>query len=160
MNYRILYIYIYILTLFIYFERDRDSMSRRGADREGERDSKAGFVLSANSLMQGSNSRTVWSWPEPLNWATQGTPELWDIIRWSKMCVTGVPEKRGRQSEIEKISTEMIPKHSRIWQTKADKSKNLNESEAGLNTQTYTVRKTGTSMLWYNFRNTVIQRKS
>ena len=39
-------------------------MSRVGAETEGERESQAGSALSAWSPMQGSNPRTVRSWPE------------------------------------------------------------------------------------------------
>ena len=44
--------------LFIYFERqrerERESASGEGTEREGDRKSQAGSVLSAQSLMQGS----------------------------------------------------------------------------------------------------------
>ena len=42
-------------------------MSGGGADREGDRESKAapGSELSAQSPMQGSNSQISRSWPEP-----------------------------------------------------------------------------------------------
>ena len=40
-------------------------MSRGGAEKEGDRGSKAGSVLTADSLMQGSNSPSVRSPPEP-----------------------------------------------------------------------------------------------
>ena len=49
--------------MFIYFW-ERERASRGGAER-GDRGSKAGSELSAQSLMWGSNSQTVRSWPEP-----------------------------------------------------------------------------------------------
>ena len=39
----------------MYFERDRESMSGGGAERVGERESQAGFTLSAQSPTWGSN---------------------------------------------------------------------------------------------------------
>ena len=42
----------------------RESTSRGGAEREGDRGSEAGSALTAAGLIQGSNSRTVGSWPE------------------------------------------------------------------------------------------------
>ena len=51
---------------FIYFwERKRERMSREGAEREGDRGSEAGSLLTAESPMWGSNPRTVRPWPEP-----------------------------------------------------------------------------------------------
>ena len=47
---------------FIYFERARDG---GGAEREEDRESEAGSVLTAESPMRGSNLQTVRSWPEP-----------------------------------------------------------------------------------------------
>ena len=48
---------IFFLRLFIYFERDRDSASRVGAEREGDRESQADSALSARSPMRGLNSQ-------------------------------------------------------------------------------------------------------
>ena len=39
-------------------------MSGGGAEREENSRSKTGSTLTADSLMQGSNSRTIRSWPE------------------------------------------------------------------------------------------------
>ena len=47
------------------FETERDSMSRGGAEGEGDRESEAGSELSAQSLMWGLNSQTMKSRPEP-----------------------------------------------------------------------------------------------
>ena len=48
------------------FERERQSVSRGGAERETQNPKQApGPELSAQSPMQGSNSRTTRSWPEP-----------------------------------------------------------------------------------------------
>ena len=44
---------------FIYFERDRNSASRGGAEREDERESRAGPALSVQSPARGSNPRTM-----------------------------------------------------------------------------------------------------
>ena len=52
------FIFIYLLT-FIYLERERESMSGEGAEREGDRGSKVGSVLTADCLMWGLNLRTV-----------------------------------------------------------------------------------------------------
>ena len=48
--------------MFIYF--DRDSASKGGTEREGDRGSEAGSGLTAESLMWGSNSQTLRSGPE------------------------------------------------------------------------------------------------
>ena len=48
--------------LFIF---ERESMSRGGAERGGDRGSEAGCVLTAVSPMRGSNSQTTRSLPEP-----------------------------------------------------------------------------------------------
>ena len=45
---------------FIYFiEREKERVSKEGAEREGERESQAGSVLSVQSLVWGLNPRTV-----------------------------------------------------------------------------------------------------
>ena len=70
---------LFFLSLFIYFERGWEWMGERGgAEKERERESQAGFVLSAQSLLQGSIPWTLRSWPEPksrighlTDWATQ-----------------------------------------------------------------------------------------
>ena len=51
--------FFFLLSLFIYFERERER------EREAERQFQAGSALSAQSLMQGLNSHTMRSWPEP-----------------------------------------------------------------------------------------------
>ena len=56
--------------MFIYLFIDRETERERGREgelgrgREGERESQPGSELSVQSLMQGSNSRTVKSAPE------------------------------------------------------------------------------------------------
>ena len=50
--------------MFIYCGQ-RQSMSRGGAERQGDTESKAGSKLSAQSPTWGSNSQTARSWPEP-----------------------------------------------------------------------------------------------
>ena len=48
--------------LFIYlpiFERERERACKQKRDRDGERGSKVGSVLTAESLIQGSNSQTM-----------------------------------------------------------------------------------------------------
>ena len=54
-------------------ERERESANRGGAEREGDRGSEMGSPLTAKSLMWGSNSRTVRSWPESKSdtWCTE-----------------------------------------------------------------------------------------
>ena len=47
---------IYFLKFIFIFERDKNSMSRGGTEREGERESQAGSVPSAQSPIQGSVS--------------------------------------------------------------------------------------------------------
>ena len=47
----------FFLSLLIYFERDRDSACEGGAEREGQRESQAGFELPVQSPVQGLNSR-------------------------------------------------------------------------------------------------------
>ena len=45
---------------FIYFiEREKERVSKEGAEREGERESQAGSMLSVQSLVWGLNPRTV-----------------------------------------------------------------------------------------------------
>ena len=63
---------------FLFFERKRASMSRGGAERDGDRGSKAGSVLTASSPVWGLNSWTMRSQVELrsrvrrlTNWATQ-----------------------------------------------------------------------------------------
>ena len=51
--------------VYLFILREKESSSRGGAEREGERKSQAGPHLSVWSLMQGSNSQTVRSWPGP-----------------------------------------------------------------------------------------------
>ena len=51
-------LFYFILLLFLFFERERVRV-RGGAKREGDRESQAGSVLSAQSLMWGSNLQTV-----------------------------------------------------------------------------------------------------
>ena len=41
------------------FERERESMSRGEAEREGDKGSKVGTMLTVERLMWGSNSQTV-----------------------------------------------------------------------------------------------------
>ena len=55
----------YFLFCFIYFERQRRHEWGRGRERGRETESHAGSTLSAQSRIQGLNSRTVRSWPEP-----------------------------------------------------------------------------------------------
>ena len=57
--------FLFFLSLFIYFERDRESAGRRQAEREWDREAKAGSVLTAVSLMWFLNSRTMRSYPDP-----------------------------------------------------------------------------------------------
>ena len=45
--------------MFILFIFERECVSREGAERERERESEAGSVLSAQSLIWGWNSQTV-----------------------------------------------------------------------------------------------------
>ena len=73
---------INFLKLFLSFylfltERKRERKKGRGRERGTERESQAGSALSAQSLMQDSNSPTLRSWPEPkprgrclANWVT------------------------------------------------------------------------------------------
>ena len=65
-------IFLFFYLKFIYFwERERESTSKGGAETEGERGSKAGSVLTAESLMQGLN------------------PQNSEIMTWTKVrCLT------------------------------------------------------------------------
>ena len=62
----------FLNVLFIF---ETESLSRGGAEREGDRESEAGFMLTAESLMRGLNSQTeIMTWAEVghlTNWATQ-----------------------------------------------------------------------------------------
>ena len=67
----------------------RETACEQGRSRERETEFKAGFALSAQNLMQGSNSRTVRSWPE-LKLDTQMTeprrrPFIWSLKRKSSI---------------------------------------------------------------------------
>ena len=77
----------YFLSLFIYFERQ--STGGGGAVWEVDRGSEMGSVLTEReSLIQGSNSRTVRSWPEPkmLNWLSHpGAPALFLNYYYTQM---------------------------------------------------------------------------
>ena len=60
-------LFIYFKLMFIYFwERETQSVSRGGAETEGDTESEAapGSELSAQSPTRGSNPQTVRSWPE------------------------------------------------------------------------------------------------
>ena len=56
---------LFFLSLFIYFKkerergRERERPSGEGAEREGDRGSEAGSVLTAESPLQGLNSQTM-----------------------------------------------------------------------------------------------------
>ena len=70
--------FIFLSLFALFWERKR--ASRGGAEREGERESHAGSVLSAQNSMEGSILQTASSWPEPkssvrclTNWATQAS---------------------------------------------------------------------------------------
>ena len=51
-------------SLFIYFENEGEH-GEEGERKRGERESQAGSILSAQSLVWGSNSGTVRARPEP-----------------------------------------------------------------------------------------------
>ena len=78
---------VYFFFKFIYFERQRERESAGASRGEAGRESQAVFTLSAQSPMQGSNSRTMRSWPEPksrvrclTDWATQA-PCVFTVLR-------------------------------------------------------------------------------
>ena len=52
-------------TIFIYFEREGEQVEQGQREREKDRGSEVGSVLTAVSLMWGLNSGSVRSWPEP-----------------------------------------------------------------------------------------------
>ena len=72
-------LYYLFLSSFIMTERGSEHRQvGKGLEREGDGESQAGSELSEQSPMQGSNSRTMRSWPEPklkvgclTDWATQ-----------------------------------------------------------------------------------------
>ena len=63
-------------------------MNGRGAEREGEKDFQAGYALSAQHPMWGSNSQTESSWPElkpRVGWVSHpGAPGLKILTLWGK----------------------------------------------------------------------------
>ena len=66
--------------LFLMFIFQRERVSRVQAQREGDRGSQSGSVLTIRSLIPGSNSQTLSSWPELksrarclTHWATQAS---------------------------------------------------------------------------------------
>ena len=72
--------------MFIYFwEGERQSLSRGGAEREGDTEPNPGSELSAQSLMRGSSLWTVRAWHE-LNWLSHsGAP----VQTFKKLKVSG-----------------------------------------------------------------------
>ena len=71
----------YSFKFYLFILRETERASWGGAERQGERESQAGSVLSAHSLTRGSKSRTMRSWPELepragclTDWATQAPP--------------------------------------------------------------------------------------
>ena len=66
-NFLFKFIFLFFKFLFIV---ERVSMNGGGAEKLGDRGSQAGSVLTADSHMQGLNSRAVRSWPE-LKWDAQ-----------------------------------------------------------------------------------------
>ena len=96
-------LYIF-LSLFIYFDRDRDSMSEGGTEREGDRESHSGSMLSAQNPTWGSHSwnREIMTWAETksqtLNWLNHpGTPPVccYFILCSQQLCEVG-----GRDTEV------------------------------------------------------------
>ena len=57
--------YLFIFKCLFIFGRERMRMSGAGAEKEGGQGSEAGSVLTAESPMRGSNSRTMRLWPKP-----------------------------------------------------------------------------------------------
>ena len=81
----------HFLKIYLFILRDR--ANRGGAEREEDRGSPAGSVLSVQSLMWGLNSWTMRSWPEPksrvgrsTNWATQA-PQSMIILIYQRGCL-------------------------------------------------------------------------
>ena len=75
--------FTYFLSWFIYLKREKERASMGGSERGWERESQVGSVLPAQSPMQGLNSWTMKSWPEPKSrvgclkvWATQAPQPL------------------------------------------------------------------------------------
>ena len=57
--------FIYFLNIYLFLRENAHKQGKGGErEREGERESKAGSVLTAESLMWGLNPQTTKSWPE------------------------------------------------------------------------------------------------
>ena len=57
--------FLNVLNMYLFFRKSqRQSMSRGGAERDGDMESEAGSELSSQNLMWGLNSQTVRSSPE------------------------------------------------------------------------------------------------
>ena len=89
-------IFIYLKCLFLRErERERENVSRKGAEREGDRGFEVGSALTAESPMRGSNLQTMRSRPEPKS-DTQPTELVprngWYLTHtWSRDAKWGCP---------------------------------------------------------------------
>ena len=61
--FQVFFSFLFFFNVYLFF-RERERKGREG-QKEGDSRYKAGFALTAESLMQGSNSQTERSWPEP-----------------------------------------------------------------------------------------------
>ena len=76
----IIFIFYFKKCLFLR-EREGESMSGRGAEREGDRGSEEGSRLTAVSPMWGLNSQTVRSWPKlKLDAQPTGPPKCFSYL--------------------------------------------------------------------------------
>ena len=77
----LLFIYLFIYVYLLFRDRGRQSMSRGGAERQEDTECEAGSRLRAVSTepspMQGQNSQTARSWPEPKSEAQLTEPPRW-----------------------------------------------------------------------------------
>ena len=84
---------VYFFFSFIYFWETERAQVGRGRERRRQNPKQApGSKLSAQSLTQGLNSRTVISWPEPkLDAQKKGVQKIWQHGAWhgAQTCYVG-----------------------------------------------------------------------
>ena len=85
--------FFFFLKFYLFFERDRDSVSRLGAEREGERESPTGALLvSTEPDGRAQTYETMRSWPELksrvrrlTDWATE-VPLVCLLFKYHALC--------------------------------------------------------------------------
>ena len=103
--------WFFFFLMFIYFwDRERQSMNGGGSEREGDKNPKQapGSELSAQSPTQGSNSRTVRSWPEPKSDAQPNEPPRCPESNWFLFTVISDSDDLKKVKELELQNSEWL----------------------------------------------------